>query len=97
MPHRELARILSGGLGPTRDALQRRQHGGRHARPGTDFIIRAAAQPPLARDTSCWVYGGVSHQPPWPKAARRRETNHVKAIYRWHPQFAGQDFIRVLR
>ena len=28
------------------------------------------------------------------KAARRRETNHVKAIYRWHPQFAGQEFIK---
>jgi arginine deiminase len=28
------------------------------------------------------------------KPARQRETNHLRAIYRWHPTFAGQDFIK---
>jgi arginine deiminase len=28
------------------------------------------------------------------KPARQRETNHLRAIYRWHPVFAGQDFIK---
>ncbi len=27
------------------------------------------------------------------KAARQRETNHLRAIYRWHPIFAEQPFI----
>ena len=26
--------------------------------------------------------------------SRQRETNHLRAIYRWHPIFAGQDFIK---
>ena len=39
------------------------------------------------RDTSCWVYGGVSINP-MAKAARRRETLHIEAIYRFHPLFA---------
>ena len=28
------------------------------------------------------------------KAARRRETNHVKAIYRWHRSLPVRDFIK---
>ena len=53
----------------------------------------ALALPPLpnhlfTRDTSCWVYGGVSvNHMAYP--ARRREALHVGAIYRRHPLFAG--------
>ena len=52
--------------------------------------------PPLpntlfTRDSSCWIYGGVSINPMyWP--ARRREAYNVAAIYRAHPMFAGADF-----
>ena len=39
------------------------------------------------RDTSCWVYGGVSvNHMAYP--ARRREAVHLSAIYRHHPLFA---------
>ena len=43
------------------------------------------------RDNSCWVYGGVSVNP-MAKPARQRETVHVRAVYRYHPMFAGADF-----
>ncbi len=59
----------------------------------TDFIIEPLPNHLFTRDTSCWVYGGVSINP-MAKPARQRETNHVRAIYRWHPTFAGQDFIK---
>ena len=41
----------------------------------------------FTRDTSCWVYGGVSvNHMAYP--ARRREAVHLSAIYRHHPLFA---------
>ena len=52
--------------------------------------------PPLpntlfTRDSSCWIYGGVSINPMyWP--ARRREAYNVAAIYKAHPMFADADF-----
>ena len=52
--------------------------------------------PPLpntlfTRDSSCWIYGGVSINPMyWP--ARRLEAYNVAAIYRYHPMFADADF-----
>ena len=43
------------------------------------------------RDSSCWMYDGVSVNPMfWP--ARRREAYNVAAVYRAHPMFAGADF-----
>ncbi|MDN5852860.1 MAG: arginine deiminase family protein, partial [Actinomycetia bacterium] len=39
-------------------------------------------------DTTCWLYGGVTLNPLyWP--ARHDETLLMKAIYRFHPDFAG--------
>jgi len=49
--------------------------------------------PPLpntlyTRDTTCWIYGGVTLNPLyWP--VRREETLLTTAIYRFHPDFAG--------
>jgi arginine deiminase len=49
--------------------------------------------PPLpntlyTRDTTCWLYGGVTLNPLyWP--ARHDETLLMKAIYTFHPLFAG--------
>lgn len=41
------------------------------------------------RDTSCWIYGGVTVNPLfWP--ARHGETLLTTAIYRYHPDFAGK-------
>ena len=52
--------------------------------------------PPLpthlfTRDTSCWIYNGVSINSMM-MPARQRETINYEAIYRWHPLFAGSDF-----
>jgi arginine deiminase len=50
--------------------------------------------PPLpntlyTRDTTCWIYGGVTLNPLyWP--VRREETLLTTAIYKFHPSFAGQ-------
>ena len=55
------------------------------------FVIDPLPNHLFTRDTSCWVYGGVSVNP-MAKPARQRETVHLKAIYRWHPMFRNQDF-----
>src|SRR3954453_5651327 len=49
--------------------------------------------PPLpntlyTRDTTCWIYGGLTMNPLfWP--ARHDETLLMKAIYEFHPDFLG--------
>jgi arginine deiminase len=45
----------------------------------------------FTRDTTCWVYGGVSLNP-MALPARRRETAHLEAVYRFHPLFADAGF-----
>jgi arginine deiminase len=71
--------------------------------PGTARGLRAAVVgdsgfvlPPLpnhlfARDTSFWAYNGVSVNP-MAMPARRRETAHLEAIYRFHPLFVAEEF-----
>jgi arginine deiminase len=89
LPPDQLARVLIGGV--TRQEIG--------PAPGLASAILGPDQfvlPPLpnhlfARDTSCWVYGGVSLNP-MAKTARRRETVHLEAIYRFHPDFAAADF-----
>ncbi len=64
-------------------------------------LIREAASgvaeyllPPLpntlfTRDTTCWIYGGVTLNPLyWP--ARHEETILTTSIYKFHPRFAGK-------
>jgi len=43
------------------------------------------------RDTSCWIYGGVSINA-MRRQARVRESLFAEAIYRWHPMFASGGF-----
>jgi arginine deiminase len=56
-----------------------------------DFLLPPLPNHLFPRDNSCWVYGGVSVNP-MAKPARRRETLHIRAVYRYHPMFAGADF-----
>ncbi|HUC60170.1 MAG TPA: arginine deiminase [Streptosporangiaceae bacterium] len=58
-----------------------------------DFLLPPLPNHLFTRDNSCWVYGGVSMNP-MAKPARQRETLHVRAVYRYHPLFAGEDFLR---
>ncbi len=91
-----LARHLIGGLTVAESGLDL-------GRLRSQSVIAAAVDdesmfvlPPLpntlfTRDSSCWIYGGVSVNPMfWP--ARRLEAYNVAAIYRYHPMFAEADF-----
>ncbi len=56
-----------------------------------DFLLTPLPNHLFARDNSAWVYGGVSVGP-MAKPARQRESVHVRAVYRYHPMFAGFHF-----
>ncbi len=57
----------------------------------TTFILPPLPNTLFTRDSSCWIYGGVSVNPMfWP--ARRREAFNMAAIYRGHPMFREADF-----
>ena len=55
------------------------------------FVLPPLPNTLFTRDSSCWIYGGVSINPMyWP--ARRLEAYNVAMIYRYHPMFADADF-----
>jgi arginine deiminase len=55
------------------------------------FVLPPLPNTLFTRDSSCWIYGGVSINPMyWP--ARRREAINMAAIYKAHPMFAGGGF-----
>ena len=55
------------------------------------FVLLPLPNTLFTRDSSCWIYGGVSINPMyWP--ARRREAYNVAAIYKAHPMFADGGF-----
>ena len=55
------------------------------------FVLAPLPNHMFTRDTSCWIYGGVSINP-MAKPARARETVHAQAVYRFHPLFADASF-----
>jgi arginine deiminase len=57
-----------------------------------DFLLPPLPNHLFTRDNSCWVYGGVSINP-MAKPARQREHLHMRAVYGYHPMFAGADFV----
>jgi arginine deiminase len=84
-----LARHLVGGL--TKAELGLETHSLRLASlRAEDFVLTPLPNHLFTRDTSCWIYGGVSLNP-MAKPARRRETIHAEAVYRFHPLFAGAE------
>ena len=56
-----------------------------------DFLLPPLPNHLFTRDNSAWVYGGVSMNP-MAKPARQREHLHVRAVYDFHPMFAGAGF-----
>lgn len=53
-----------------------------------DYLLPPLPNTLFTRDTTSWVYGGVTLNPLfWP--ARHAETLIMKAIYSFHPDFAG--------
>lgn len=61
----------------------------------SDFILPPCPNHLFTRDTSCWIYGGVSINP-MQMPARRRESLHLRALYKFHPLFNAQPFPRYL-
>ena len=88
---RRLTELLIGGMS-TRDLPADVQSGYR-ALAREDTGVTEYLMPPLpntlyTRDTTCWIYGGVTLNPLfWP--ARHDETLLMKAIYEFHPDFVG--------
>jgi arginine deiminase len=62
-----------------------------HSLGPDDFVLAPLPNLLYQRDTSCWIYGGVSVNA-MRMPARIRETVAAEAIYRWHPMFAGGGF-----
>ncbi len=55
------------------------------------FVLPPLPNTLFTRDSSCWIYDGVSINPMyWP--ARRLEAYNVATIYRYHPMFADAGF-----
>ena len=55
------------------------------------FVLPPLPNTLFTRDSSCWIFGGVSINPMfWP--ARRLEAYNVAAIYRYHPMFQDAEF-----
>ncbi|MEU5918991.1 arginine deiminase [Streptomyces sp. NPDC047141] len=86
---RELAEFLIGGLSTADLPDEYRSGYVALAREGVG--AREYLMPPLpntlyTRDTTCWLYGGVTLNPLyWP--ARHGETLLMKAVYTFHPDF----------
>lgn len=58
-----------------------------HSLAPDDFVLPPLPNHLYTRDTSCWIYDGVSINP-MRKRARKNETVNMEAVYRWHPLFA---------
>ena len=62
-----------------------------HSLDPDGFVLAPLPNLIYQRDTSCWIYGGVSINA-MRRQARVRESTFAEAIYRWHPMFAGAGF-----
>ena len=61
----------------------------REAAGATEYLLPPLPNTLYTRDTTCWIYGGVTLNPLyWP--ARHEETILTTAIYKFHPDFAGK-------
>jgi len=90
MPPEELATCLTGGV----KASELPEEMGslvRRALQPNDFVIAPLPNHLFTRDTSAWVYGGVSLNPMC-SPARKKETLNIEAVYRHHPRFRDANF-----
>jgi arginine deiminase len=88
---RTLANYLIGGLS-THDLPAELRPGyialAREGSGVTEYLMPPLPNTLYTRDTTCWIYGGVTLNPLfWP--ARHDETLLMKAIYTHHPDFVG--------
>jgi arginine deiminase len=93
LPAADLARFLIGGitrreiaeLGPEPKSIAFR------SLDPDGFVLAPLPNLLYQRDTSSWIYGGVSVNA-MRRRARMRETISDEAIYQWHPMFATAGF-----
>jgi arginine deiminase len=92
LDNRKLAETLIGGLS-THDFPE--THGGqalkmvKEAAGATEYLLPPLPNTLYTRDTTCWIYGGVTlNALYWP--ARHEETILSAAIYKFHPDFANK-------
>ncbi|MBB3769909.1 arginine deiminase [Angulomicrobium tetraedrale] len=92
LSNRQLAETLIGGLstyefpetmgGATLELI-------RDAAGVNEYLLPPLPNTLYTRDTTCWIYGGVTLNPLyWP--ARHEETILTTSIYKFHPDFAGK-------
>jgi arginine deiminase len=62
-----------------------------HSLDPDGFVLTPLPNLLYQRDTSSWIYGGVSVNA-MRRRARMRETISDEAMYRWHPMFSGAPF-----
>ena len=90
MPGDELATRLTGGV-TARELPDTIASVVKNAMRPTDFVIAPLPNQLFMRDTSAWIFGGVSiNQMYWP--ARQHETLNLEAVYRFHPRFKSAEF-----
>jgi len=88
-----LARYLAGGI-TKRELLELAPEPKSiafHSLEPDGFVLAPLPNLLYQRDTSCWIYRGVSVNA-MRRPARMRETVAAEAIYRWHPMFADGGF-----
>jgi arginine deiminase len=90
MPADALASSLTGGVTVQELPGEIRSVIGEALR-ATDFVLPPLPNQLFTRDTSAWIYGGVTLNPMfWP--ARQLETLNVETVYRFHPRFRDAGF-----
>ena len=86
----ELSRYLIGGIARAELPFTPTGLAGRTIEPH-DFVLPPLPNQLFTRDSSCWVYGGVTINPMyWP--ARRPEATNLAAVYKFHPRFTAAAF-----
>jgi arginine deiminase len=89
----DLARFLIGGI-TKREILElgaEPKSIAFHSLDPDGFVLAPLPNLLYQRDTSSWIYGGVSVNA-MRRRARMRETVSDQAMYRWHPMFASGGF-----
>jgi arginine deiminase len=91
MPSAQLAEHLIGGIAISELPDTNMKSMMVEAFGATEFVLPPVPNTLFQRDPSCWIYNGVTCNPMfWP--ARKPETLLQRAIYKFHPIFAGGDF-----
>lgn len=85
-----LSAILMGGMSKAELPIKEKGVVAPVLRP-EDFILPPLPNHLFTRDTTCWIYGGVTLNPMrW--NARKLETVNIAAVYKFHPDFEDAGF-----